>query len=118
VGGNERMLAMPEVDYIKHLREKEDLSINEIARKTGRNWRTVKKYADGESLEETLTFRKRGMMYEEGYGEIVDYWLEIEGTNHKIQNIKRRAFGFRNLERFLLRVFLECTGKTYKYLAA
>ncbi|MED0652302.1 transposase [Aeribacillus composti] len=38
----------------------------------------------------------------------------IEGTNHKSKNIKRRAFGFRNLERFRLRVFLECTGKTYK----
>jgi predicted transcriptional regulator len=36
------MLAMPAVNYIKHLRENEDLSINEIARKTGHNWRTVK----------------------------------------------------------------------------
>lgn len=70
------MLAMPEVDYIKHLREEKDLSINEIARKTGCNWRTVKKYADGESLAEPLTFSKRGMMYEEEFGEIVDYWLE------------------------------------------
>lgn len=70
------MLAMPEVNYIKHLREEEDLSINEIARKTGCNWRTVKKYADGESFQETLKFTKRGMMYEEGFGEIVDCWLE------------------------------------------
>lgn len=52
------MLAMLEVNYIKHLREKDDLSINEIARKTGFNWRTVKKYADGESLEDTLNFSK------------------------------------------------------------
>lgn len=70
------MLAMPKVDYIKHLREEEDLSINEIARKTGCNWRTVKKYADGDSIERDLKFSKRGMMYEEGFGEIVDYWLE------------------------------------------
>ncbi|MGY4111350.1 transposase [Aeribacillus sp. SP014] len=97
------MLAMPEVNYIKHLREKEDLSINEIARKTGRNWRTVKKYADGESFEETLTFRKRGMMYEEGYGEIVDYWLEEDmklkrkerRTNKKIYEQLRDEHGFR-----------------------
>ncbi|SDZ57160.1 hypothetical protein SAMN05421736_11843 [Evansella caseinilytica] len=53
------MLAMPEVDYIKHLRE-EDLSKNEIARKTGRNWRTVKTYPDGESLEKSFTFSKGG----------------------------------------------------------
>ena len=40
--GNERMLAMPEINYIKHLRENEDLSLSEIARKTGKDWRTVK----------------------------------------------------------------------------
>jgi transposase len=33
-----------------------------------------------------------------------------EGTNHKIKNIKRRAYGYRNLNRFRLRVQLECTG--------
>ncbi len=60
------MLAMPEINYIKHLRESEDLSINEISRKTGCNWRTVKKYADGESSDNQLHFKKRGMMYEEG----------------------------------------------------
>ncbi|MFY2158558.1 IS21 family transposase [Cytobacillus firmus] len=70
------MLAMPEVNYIKHLRENEDLSINEIVRKTGKNWRTVKKYADGEVPQENLVFNKGGMMYEDGFGEIVDCWLE------------------------------------------
>jgi transposase len=34
-----------------------------------------------------------------------------EGTNHKIKNIKRRAYGYRNVDRFRLRVMLECTGK-------
>ncbi|WP_346673801.1 winged helix-turn-helix transcriptional regulator, partial [Bacillus cereus] len=42
------MLTMPEIHYIKHLRENDDLSISEIARKLGKNWRTVKKYADEE----------------------------------------------------------------------
>ncbi|MBD1383638.1 ISL3 family transposase [Metabacillus arenae] len=37
-----------------------------------------------------------------------------EGTNHKIKNIKRRAYGYRNLHRFRTRVLLECTGHTYK----
>lgn len=75
-GGIERMLAMPEVNYIKHLRENEDLSINEISEKVGCNWRTAKKYADGEVPLEPLPSSKKGMMYEEGFGEIVDYWLE------------------------------------------
>lgn len=38
----ERMLTMPEIHYIKHLRENEDLSISEIARKVGKDWKTVK----------------------------------------------------------------------------
>ncbi|HEY8543062.1 ISL3 family transposase [Neobacillus thermocopriae] len=56
--------------------------------------------------------------------QVLQYFLtpftngRIEGTNHKIKNIKRRAYGFRNLERFRLRVFLECTGKYYKNQAA
>src|SRR5690606_38046396 len=55
---------------------------------------------------------------------ILQYFLtpytngRIEGTNHKIKNIKRRAYGFRNIQRFRLRVFLECTGKTNEKQAA
>lgn len=37
-----------------------------------------------------------------------------EVTNHKIKNIKRRAYGYRNMPRFRTRAFLECTGKTYQ----
>ncbi len=97
------MLAMPEVDYIKHLRNEEDLSINEIAKKTGCNWRTVKKYADGEILEAEPNFSKNGMMYEEGYGEIVDFWLEEDmklkrkgrRKNKKIYEMLRDEHGFK-----------------------
>lgn len=53
-GGYERMLAMPEIHYIKHLRENENLNLSEIARKTGNNWRTVKKYADGDVRSEDI----------------------------------------------------------------
>jgi transposase len=88
VGGFERMLAMPEVNYIKHLRDNEDLTINEIARKTGKNWRTVKKYADGEVPLEPIHFIKGGMMYEEGYGEIVDCWIE---EDMKLKKKERRT---------------------------
>ncbi|OQP01041.1 hypothetical protein B1689_06250, partial [Geobacillus sp. 44C] len=31
----------------------------------------------------------------------------IEGTNHKIKNIKRRAYGYRNRERFVCVYFWE-----------
>lgn len=49
---------------------------------------------------------------------ILQYFLSphtnarTEGTNHKIKHIKRRAYGYRNLKRFRLRLFLECTGNT------
>ncbi len=79
---------MPEVNYIKHLRDNEDLTINEIARKTGKNWRTIKKYADGEVPLEPLLFNKRGMMYEQGYGEIVDCWIE---EDMKLKKKERRT---------------------------
>ncbi|EOV9525752.1 IS21 family transposase, partial [Bacillus cytotoxicus] len=69
------MLAMPEINYIKHLRENEDLTIAEISRKLGCNWRTAKKYADGDIEIGQLLKTKTGMMYEEVYGEIVDCWL-------------------------------------------
>jgi transposase len=70
------------------------------------------------------SFHQVAKTLENWKAQILQYFLtpftngRIEGTNHKIKNIKRRAFGFRNLERFRLRVFLECTGKTYKNQAA
>ena len=54
----ERMLTMPEINYIKHLRENEDLSISEIARKVGKDWKTVKKYADGEIDPSDISYTK------------------------------------------------------------
>ena len=56
--------------------------------------------------------------------EILQYFFcpytngKTEGTNHQIKNIKRRAYGYRNLARFRQRVFLECTGNTSKHHAA
>lgn len=102
-GGNERMLAMPEVNYIKHLRENEDLTISEISRKTGHNWRTVKKYADGEVPLESLPVSKKGMMYNSEFGEIVDCWLEEDlklkkkdrRTNKKIHEDLKKEYGFK-----------------------
>ncbi|WCK52540.1 transposase [Aneurinibacillus sp. Ricciae_BoGa-3] len=45
-----------------------------------------------------------------GYFNVFITNARTEGTNHKIKNIKRRAYGYRNLSRFRLRVMLECTG--------
>jgi len=59
VGGNERMLAMPEINHIKNLRNNKSLSINEISKRTGFCWTTVKKYADGDQLPEEKVSEKK-----------------------------------------------------------
>lgn len=74
-GGNERMLAMSEINHIKKLRNNKSLSISEIQRRTGFSWETVKKYADSEQIPSEEVKAKRGMMYEEKWGEIASDWL-------------------------------------------
>lgn len=37
---------------------------------------------------------------------------KIEGTHNKVKVIKRRAYGYRNLERFKIRIRLECKPAT------
>lgn len=70
-----------------------------------------------------LPFRQVAKTLEKWKAQILQYFLtpytnnRIEGTNHKIKNIKRRSFGYRNPERFRLRVFLECTGTIYDQIA-
>ncbi|MFD2658609.1 IS21 family transposase [Gracilibacillus thailandensis] len=66
---------MPEINHIKKLRNEKSLSINEISRRTGFSWETVKKYADGDLLPSESVPKKRGMMYDEKWGEIVSDWL-------------------------------------------
>lgn len=88
---------MPEINYIKHLRENEDLSISDIAKKLGINWRTAKKYADGEVSIPEITGNKQGMMYTEKYGQIVDIWLE-EDLLEKKKNRRNNKNIFKELQ--------------------
>ena len=44
----ERMLKLPQQDYIKYLYENEDYNINQISQVLGIDWRTAKKYAHKE----------------------------------------------------------------------
>ena len=62
-GRKERMLAMSEVNCIKTLRNEKGLSITEIAKTMQVNWRTAKKYGDGDQLPQEKTQLKKGMMY-------------------------------------------------------
>lgn len=87
------MLAMPEINYIKHLRENEDLSITKICERIGVDWRTAKKYADGEVPIHLLPQKRSGMMFEEGYGALVDDWLEEDLlVKRKLRRTNKRIF--------------------------
>ena len=59
------MLAMSDINCIKHLRNTKGLSISEIQKTLGINWRTAKKYADEDQLPIEQQKKKTGMMYEE-----------------------------------------------------
>lgn len=69
------MLAMPEINCIKLMRNQKSLSINHISKTLGINWRTAKRYADEDQLPEEKERKKSGMMYTEKWGEIVGDWL-------------------------------------------
>ncbi|GAA0303118.1 transposase [Gracilibacillus halotolerans] len=87
------MLAMPEINHIKKLRNIKSLSINEISKRTGFSWVTVKKYADEEQLPEERIVKKKGMMYEEEWGEIVIDWLvEDYALKKKLRRNNKNIF--------------------------
>jgi len=84
---------MPEINHIKKLRNIKSLSINEISKRTGFCWETVKKYADEDQLPKEKTRKKRGMMYEEKWGEIVSDWLmEDYALKKKLRRNNKNIF--------------------------
>ena len=70
------MLTMTDINTIKNLRNNHDKSINDIAQTLRINWRTAKKYADQPVWPKPIKQIKRGMMYDEKWGDIVSLWLE------------------------------------------
>ena len=95
------MLAMSEINCIKTLRNEKGLSISKIAETMNVNWRTAKKYGDDDQLPKEKKHIKKGMMYEEKWGEIVIDWLEedlklkkkLRRTNKKIvEDLKKMGF--------------------------
>jgi transposase len=92
-GGLERMLAMSEINCIKFLRNNKGLSISEIQRTLKINWRTAKKYADEDQIPKQKSPQRKGMMYEEKWGEIVSAWLfEDSKLRKKSRRTKKKIF--------------------------
>jgi len=79
------MLKVPQQEYIKYLREFEDLSISEIKENLGVNWRTAKKYADKDNWNKPLVRASRVSPVMDDYKDIVDTWLSDDQLISKKQ---------------------------------
>jgi len=64
-----------EVYHTKQLRERENKSLREIARETGHDFRTVKKYAEQEDFKERKAVQKKRSK-QDPYKATIDKWLE------------------------------------------
>lgn len=82
------MLAMTDINTIKNLKNNHDKSIDHIRKELGVNWRTAKKYADGDYIPQKKTIEKSGMMYNEEWGDILTLWLSEDA---KLPKKKRRT---------------------------
>jgi transposase len=69
------MLKVPQQEYIKYLREFEDLSVLEIKEKLNINWRTAKKYADKDDWNKPLVKAQRQSPVMDPFKDIVETWL-------------------------------------------
>lgn len=82
------MLTMTDINTIKNLRNNHDKSINHISKELNINWRTAKKYADGDHIPVEKIYKRSGMMYTDGWGEYVCLWL---AEDSRLVKKKRRT---------------------------
>ncbi len=68
------MLTMTNIKYIRDLFEEKGLSLREIARVTGYNFRTVRKYVDKEDWSQPVVKRVRQTLIDK-YKDDIDEWL-------------------------------------------
>lgn len=112
------MLAMSDINCIKKLRNEKGLSISEIQRVMKINWRTAKKYADEDQLPQQKEYKRKGMMYEEKWGEIVSDWL-FEDSKLKKKSRRTRKQIFEDLREMGFKgwFYVKCWGLGYRACA-
>jgi len=83
---------MTDIKYIKDLFEKKGLSLREITRVTGHNFRTVRKYIDKEDWSQPLVNRTRESLINK-YKADIDEWLESDvDAPRKQRHTAKRIF--------------------------
>lgn len=113
---------MPQQEYIKHLYEKEELSINKISNKVGVNWRTAAKYAKRSDWNPVQATRKRRRPILEPFVDTVDVWLledlllprKDRRTAKSIWVLLKKYHGFTGSER-TVRAYVAERKKALKY---
>src|SRR5690554_7550504 len=81
-----------EIDYIKHLRDIEGASISEIAARVKCDWKTAKKYADGNIDLRRRGRRSRKKTVMEGFEEYLEAWLHEDQRMPKKQRRTAKRF--------------------------
>ena len=100
------MLRMAQIDYIKHLRDLEGASIEEIRRTLGIDWRTAKKYADSDISPEPRKVRRRKRPVSGPIEQTIDAWIEENEliprkqrmTAHRMYERLKEEVGFTGAE--------------------
>ena len=85
------MLEMSQIKDIKYLREKEGCSISEIARRVDINWRTAKKYADGDVDLQNQGKKTRSKPVMGPYITILEAWIQEDFRFPKKQRRTAKA---------------------------
>lgn len=79
---------MTDINTIKNLRNNHGYSVDKIRKDLKINWRTAKKYADDDQLPLDVIHLKKGMMYDDKWGDIVSSWLAEDA---RLTKKKRRT---------------------------
>ena len=75
---------MAEINYIRYETNTKGRKYSEVARQTGKDWRTVKKYADMEDFNpEVPNKQKRKSPVMDPVKPIIDEWLKEDATKKK-----------------------------------
>ncbi|MFW6389880.1 MAG: IS21 family transposase [Halanaerobiales bacterium] len=93
------MLKMPQIDYIKYLREVEGCSISEIANRVKINWRTAQKYADEEVEIQNKKTQTREKPVMGPYLNLIEAWLKEDQRMPRKQRRTAKAI-YKQLKKY------------------
>ena len=90
---------MPQIDYIKYLREVEGCSISEIAKRVKINWRTAQKYADEEVEIQNKKTQTREKPVMGPYLNLIEAWLKEDQRMPRKQRRTAKAI-YKQLKKY------------------